>query len=122
VPAGYVPNTPAPFIVVQDERWYIPEDAPLGADGKPRTDLAFMPVMLDNLIHEKRIPPIVAVLLSPGPGRAANHRVRHDLGPLPELRGNRGAAADHARLPDRLSLPIPTGARPSAKAQDRRRR
>jgi enterochelin esterase-like enzyme len=27
-----------------------------------------MPVMLDNLIHEKRIPPIVAVLLSPGPG------------------------------------------------------
>ena len=68
VPAGYVPNTPAPFIVVQDERWYIPEDAPLGSDGKPRTDLAFMPVMLDNLIHEKRIPPIVAVLLSPGPG------------------------------------------------------
>ena len=38
------------------------------ADGKPRTDLPFMPVMLDNLIHEKRIPPIVAVLLSPGPG------------------------------------------------------
>jgi iron(III)-enterobactin esterase len=68
VPAGYVANTPAPFIVVQDERWYVPEDAPTGADGKPRTDLAFMPVMLDNLIHEKRIPPIVAVLLSPGPG------------------------------------------------------
>lgn len=68
LPAGYVPNTPAPFIVVQDERWYVPEDAPAGADGKPRTDLAFMPVMLDNLIHEKRIPPIVAVLLSPGPG------------------------------------------------------
>ena len=68
VPAGYVANTPAPFIVVQDERWYIPEDAPAGADGKPRTDLAFMPVMLDNLISEKRIPPIVAVLLSPGPG------------------------------------------------------
>lgn len=68
VPAGYVPNTPAPFIVVQDERWYVPEDAPAGTDGKPRTDLAFMPVMLDNLIAEKRIPPIVAVLLSPGPG------------------------------------------------------
>jgi enterochelin esterase-like enzyme len=68
VPAGYEPNTPAPFIVVQDERWYVPEDAPAGADGKPRTDLAFMPTMLDNLIHEKRIPPIVAVLLSPGPG------------------------------------------------------
>src|SRR3954469_11966244 len=32
VPAGYVPKTPAPFIVVQDERWYIPEDAPPAAD------------------------------------------------------------------------------------------
>ncbi len=68
VPAGYVANTPSPFIVVQDERWFIPEDAPPAADGRPRTDLPFMPVMLDNLIHQKRIPPIVAVLLSPGPG------------------------------------------------------
>jgi enterochelin esterase-like enzyme len=68
VPAGYVAGTPAPFIVVQDERWFVPEDAPPAADGKPRTDLPFMPVMLDNLIHEKRIPPIVAVLLMPGPG------------------------------------------------------
>jgi enterochelin esterase-like enzyme len=68
VPAGYVPNTPAPFIVVQDERSYIPEDAPPGSDGKPRTDLPFLPVMLDNLIYEKRIPSIVAVLLAPGPG------------------------------------------------------
>ena len=71
IPAGYVPNTPAPFIVVQDERWFVPEDAPAAADGKPRTDLPFMPVMLDNLIHEKRIPPIVAVLLSPGPAGSA---------------------------------------------------
>jgi enterochelin esterase-like enzyme len=68
VPAGYVAATPSPFIVVQDERSFIPEDAPPAADGKPRTDLPFIPVMLDNLIHEKRIPPIVAVLLSPGPG------------------------------------------------------
>ena len=68
VPAGYVPNTPSPFIVVQDERWFSAEDAPPAADGKPRTDLPFMPVMLDNLIHDKRIPPIVGVLLSPGPG------------------------------------------------------
>jgi iron(III)-enterobactin esterase len=76
VPAGYVPNTPAPFIVVQDERWYIPEDAPQGQDGKRRTDLAFMPVMLDNLIHEKRIPPIVAVLLAPGP--AGQRTIEYD--------------------------------------------
>jgi enterochelin esterase-like enzyme len=68
VPAGYVANTRAPFIVVQDERWFVAEDAPAAADGKPRTDLPFMPVMLDNLIYEKRIPPIVAVLLAPGPG------------------------------------------------------
>jgi len=68
VPAGYVNGTPSPFIVVQDERSFIPEDAPPAADGKPRTDLPFIPVMLDNLIHEKRIPPIAAVLLSPGPG------------------------------------------------------
>ena len=27
-----------------------------------------MPPMLDNLIHEKRVPPIVAVLVAPGPG------------------------------------------------------
>src|SRR5687768_5575073 len=69
IPAGYVPNTPAPFMVVQDERWYIREDAPVaGTPPAPRTDLAFMPTMLDNLIYEKRIPPMVAVLLWPGPG------------------------------------------------------
>ena len=76
VPAGYVPNTPAPFIVVQDERSYIPEDAPPGPDGKPRTDLPFLPVMLDNLIYEKRIPSIVAVLLAPGPG--AQRSIEYD--------------------------------------------
>ena len=76
VPAGYVPNTPAPFIVVQDERSYIQEDAPPGPDGKPRTDLPFLPVMLDNLIHEKRIPSIVAVLLAPGPG--AQRSIEYD--------------------------------------------
>jgi enterochelin esterase-like enzyme len=68
VPAGYMPGTPAPFIVVQDERSFVAEDAPPAADGRPRTDLPFIPVMLDNLIYEKRIPPIVAVLLAPGPG------------------------------------------------------
>jgi enterochelin esterase family protein len=64
VPAGHVPNTPTPFIVVQDGQSYVPGEAP-PADGQPRP---FMPVMLDNLIHQKRIPPIVAVFLPPGPG------------------------------------------------------
>src|SRR5262245_66534732 len=27
-----------------------------------------MPPMLDNLIYEKRVPPILAVLIAPGPG------------------------------------------------------
>src|SRR6476660_2886522 len=63
IPAGYAPNTPTPFIVVQDGQTY---DA--GADATPRTDRAFIPPMLDNLIFEKRIPSIVAVLVAPGPG------------------------------------------------------
>jgi enterochelin esterase-like enzyme len=62
IPAGYVPNTPAPFIVVQDGQTYNSEA------GNPVTDRAFMPPMFDNLIYEKRIPPIVAVLIAPGPG------------------------------------------------------
>jgi iron(III)-enterobactin esterase len=65
VPAGYVPNTPAPFVVVQDGRSFVPDEAPAATDGEPRP---FMPVMLDNLIHQKRIPPIVAIFLPPGPG------------------------------------------------------
>src|SRR5437762_8872474 len=51
IPAGYVSNTPTPFIVVQDGQTYI-NDA-----GTPATDRAFMPPMLDNLIHERRVPP-----------------------------------------------------------------
>jgi enterochelin esterase family protein len=62
IPAGYVPNTPTPFIVVQDGQTY------MSPEGNPVTDRAFMPPMLDNLINEKRIPPIVAVLIAPGPG------------------------------------------------------
>jgi enterochelin esterase-like enzyme len=60
IPAGYVPNSPSPFIVVQDGQSYISDS--------PVTDRAFMPPMLDNLIFEKRIPPIVAVFIAPGPG------------------------------------------------------
>src|SRR5688572_15612841 len=64
IPAGYVPNTPTPFIVVQDGQGYVRNEAA----NNPQTDRAFMPPMLDNLIYEKRIPPIVAVLVAPGPG------------------------------------------------------
>ena len=53
--AVYVPEQldkkkPAPFIVVQDGGWY-------------RGDL---PKVLDNLIHEKRVPAMVAILVDSG--------------------------------------------------------
>src|SRR5437867_12126919 len=93
IPAGYTPNTPAPFIVVQDGQTYISDDA------NPRTDRAFIPPMLDNLIYEKRIPSIVAVLVAPGPGPPAVHRIRHGFRSLHELRRDGTAAPDHQGLP-----------------------
>ncbi len=54
VPAQYRPGTSAPFIVVQD-----------GASPKYR---AVVPVILDNLIHEKRLPVMIAILVHHGGG------------------------------------------------------
>jgi len=56
VPAQYVPGPPAPFIVVQD-----------GMSATYRNNL---PPILDNLIHEKRVPPLVAVMVHNGGGDA----------------------------------------------------
>ena len=56
VPAGYAAGTPAPFIVVQD-----------GLSPTYRNNL---PPILDNLIHEKRVPPMVAVMVHNGGGDA----------------------------------------------------
>ena len=56
VPAQYVAGTPAPFIVVQD--------------GMSPTYRNNLPPILDNLIHEKRVPPMVAVLVHNGGGDA----------------------------------------------------
>jgi enterochelin esterase-like enzyme len=56
VPAQYVAGTPAPFIVAQD-----------GMSAHYRGNL---PPILDNLIHEKRVPPIVAVMVHNGGGDA----------------------------------------------------
>lgn len=57
--AVYVPEQldkkkPAPFLIVQDGGWY-------------RGDL---PKVLDNLIHEKRVPAMVAILVDSGGGDA----------------------------------------------------
>src|SRR6185436_20694185 len=56
VPAQHRTGTPAPFIVVQD--------------GMSPTYRNNLPPILDNLIHEKRVPPIVAVMVHNGGGDA----------------------------------------------------
>lgn len=54
VPKQHVPGTPAPFLVVQDGADYV---------GK-------VPVVLDNMIHDGRIPAMVAILIANGGGDA----------------------------------------------------
>ena len=54
VPAQYNPGTPAPFIIVQDG------NSPRYKD--------VLPVVLDNLIHEKRVPVMIAVMVHHGGG------------------------------------------------------
>jgi enterochelin esterase family protein len=56
VPAQYVRGTPAPFIVVQDG---------LSANYRER-----IPPILDTLIHEKRVPAMIAVMVHNGGGDA----------------------------------------------------
>jgi enterochelin esterase-like enzyme len=56
IPAGYTTGTPAPFMVVQD--------------GMSPTYRNNVPPALDTLIHEKRIPAIVAVMVHNGGGDA----------------------------------------------------
>ena len=56
VPAQYVAGTPAPFIVVQD--------------GTSPKYLGALPVILDNMIHERRLPVMVAVFVNNGGGDA----------------------------------------------------
>jgi len=52
VPSQYVPGTPAPFIVVQDGKGYTNRLVPV----------------LDNLIHEHRLPVMIAVMINSGGG------------------------------------------------------
>jgi enterochelin esterase family protein len=54
IPAQYVPGTPAPFIVVQD-----------GFNPKYHYSV---PTALDNLIHQKKLPVMLAVLVHNGGG------------------------------------------------------
>lgn len=54
VPAQYAAGTPAPFLIVQD-----------GNSAGYRDTL---PPILDNMIHQKRLPPMIAVMVSSGGG------------------------------------------------------
>ena len=54
IPAQYVAGTPAPFIVVQDGY-------------NPKYHLT-VPTVLDKLIHQKKVPVMIAVLVQHGGG------------------------------------------------------
>jgi enterochelin esterase-like enzyme len=54
VPHQYVEGTPAPFIVAQDGRGYTNT----------------LPKILDNMIHDKRLPVMIAVMINSGGGDA----------------------------------------------------
>ena len=60
IPAQYKPGSEAPFMVVHD-----------GPKGKPDMTL---PRILDNLIAQKRIPPIILIQIANGGGDAQGHQ------------------------------------------------
>src|SRR5689334_12473364 len=60
VPAQYTPGSEAPFMVVHD-----------GPKGDPDMEL---PHILDNLIAQKRVPPMVLVMIANGGGDAQGHQ------------------------------------------------
>ncbi len=110
VPANYAAGTPAPFIVVQD--------------GMSLTYRDNLPPILDNLIHEKRVP-------ADGRGDGAQRRrrragqsartgVRHRVRRLHGVHRNGSAAAHHEGLRRHLHCQIPKDARRWAAALARR--
>ena len=60
IPDQYKPGTAAPFMVCHD-----------GSKGKPKLAV---PRILDNLIHQKRIPAIIAIMVANGGGDAQGHQ------------------------------------------------
>ena len=60
VPAQYETDTPAPFMIVHD-----------GPKGEPNKEL---PRILDNLIHQERIPPLILIQIANGGGDAQGHQ------------------------------------------------
>ena len=60
IPAQYKPDTEAPFMVIHD-----------GPKGKPSMSV---PRILDNLIAQKRVPPMIAIFVANGGGDAQGHQ------------------------------------------------
>lgn len=60
IPSQYRAGTEAPFMVIHD-----------GPKGKPDQTI---PRILDNLIQQKRIPPIIAIMVANGGGDAQGHQ------------------------------------------------
>ncbi len=68
VPAQYDPAVPAPVMVWQDGEVLAPRELPSRAQ-----------IVFDNLTHQKKIPPIVQVLVSPGmAGRRRMRSIEYD--------------------------------------------
>jgi enterochelin esterase-like enzyme len=64
VPSQYVPGTPAPFLVVQDGRGYTNK----------------LPVILDNMIFDHRVPAMIAIMINSGggDGRGSERGLEYD--------------------------------------------
>src|SRR5437764_4887145 len=60
IPAQYKPGSEAPFMVVHD-----------GPKGAPNMEL---PRILDNLIAQKRVPPMILIMIANGGGDAQGHQ------------------------------------------------
>jgi sugar lactone lactonase YvrE/enterochelin esterase-like enzyme len=82
-PAQYSASTPAPVMIFQDGGGMVRED---GAGYK-------VPVVLDNLIHKKELPPIVAIFINPGVLPAAG----------PEAQGRYNRSLEYDGLGDRYA-------------------
>ena len=111
VPAQYKPGTPAPFIVAQD--------------GMSPTYRGNLPPILDNLIHEKRIPAIVAVMVHNGGGDAQGSQRGLDTTPsrASTPSSSRPRCCPGSRRTTRSrSRPTRRGARRWAGARERRAR
>lgn len=71
VPAQHVAGSEAPFMVIHD-----------GPTGKPNMEL---PRILDNLIAQKRIPPIIAIMVANGGGDAQGHERGKEYDTMSEM-------------------------------------